>query len=1297
MPYFGYKQCMGYTHSRPVLFILVCVISCQSDISVNPGTAIECRTQAECPAPLVCNTDLGRCLQATETYVPGRFLTETLVLTPGITTPTGVVALSFRTQGNLVAPPTVELALATRAPFGVSRESDSEYSYRLDLSGLGAANLAGSWPILGSIRDVSGGGETDVPLGTLLIDDTAPAVRTADAFYTAGVDNTLRVVEAMGEDTTFTVVFTTSEPLAEVPEVRAVCVGQDLVLNRRPGEVSPTLFTFSNTLSVTDVALDSVCPLVATLTDEAGNVGADADIGVSLIVDRTSPDAGSAIDVSLLEHLRVPWGAIQTAGAPGQFIVSSSLTVDDAPLSVPIATAAFEQAGETLRLVRAYASPAGGVPLGESEPSTGGWAPIQLFASDLTNVYLAVVDAAGNESSRVAVPSHQWVATMGDKQIGSTLRNPNVLEARPYFVPALLQEQASFEIVAGSNLREQLNSGAEASVADIGGADAWRLLDEALATPSSRINTALAYDSARGRVVMFGGAATNAGCDLSASPACSATWEWNGQRWIRVTPSDPEGDGNPAGRSQTAMAYDSRRGRVVLFGGGQGPELQETWEWDGKSWERRCDGRPASDVCSVLPHERRQHAMAYDYERGVVVVFGGRRASSGGEDCDRAQYMCGDTWEWDGSDWTPRCFEGGRCAGEPPPRTDHAMAYDPTTGMVLVYGGQDLLSSSCSGTGSNNNCLGTYGWDGRSWTRLSDTDTDPDGDGDPGAREFFVMAHDRQRELTVLFGGDEQTWEWNGSTWTRGPDAPSTFVPTLQFAGAYDSARGEVVVFGGSPMTLTGCRPENVNFMNWCLFDQTWGYDGSAWTLRQSGDRDGGGSPAVRSFHGLAYDSARSRLVLVGGNTSTFPDSFRQDVWAFRGGDWLQQTDIPEIRFNHITVYHPFSDTIVVHGDSSDADETWEFDGNWTLACDGNAGCTSPGGRDSMAATYYASESHRSVAIFGGVNNTDCSGGCNDLWEWDNNGSGVWTELCDGGVGCPGPAARSNAALAYDANRDVLVLFGGNRFAPSASDCAGQEFSNTCWLDDVWEWDGSRWTDVTPAGLRPPGRTGHSLVYDSRLRKVLLFGGQAATLTDCGPGDVYCDDLWAWDGESWETIPTVDLFGTAQPSPRSYHRAAWDSNNSQMVLFGGHSILSTGVWGYEHDGTSRPGAVMRTSLAFAEIPDVSSIERISASVLAAGRSPAGGGARLGVWSLGQWSLAAEHVAEGGLSGTDCDVTNPQDACWLRWSTSSPGEIADIIFSDEQLVGIGITPRTPNGRGFGTLRLHYGEIRVRYSD
>jgi hypothetical protein len=41
----------------------------------------------------------------------------------------------------------------------------------------------------------------------------------------------------------------------------------------------------------------------------------------------------------------------------------------------------------------------------------------------------------------------------------------------------------------------------------------------------------------------------------------------------------------PSARCGTAMAYDLARGRMVLFGGGDHLAQQsDTWEWDGTTW-----------------------------------------------------------------------------------------------------------------------------------------------------------------------------------------------------------------------------------------------------------------------------------------------------------------------------------------------------------------------------------------------------------------------------------------------------------------------------------------------------------------------------------------------------------------------------------------------------------------------------------------------------------------------------------------------------------------------------------------
>ena len=82
--------------------------------------------------------------------------------------------------------------------------------------------------------------------------------------------------------------------------------------------------------------------------------------------------------------------------------------------------------------------------------------------------------------------------------------------------------------------------------------------------PTPRSDHAMAYDSARQRVVLFGG-------DLGYSGYFGETWEWDGANWTQVS------SGGPSARSRHAMAYDSARQRVVLFGGYGGDRFDDTW------------------------------------------------------------------------------------------------------------------------------------------------------------------------------------------------------------------------------------------------------------------------------------------------------------------------------------------------------------------------------------------------------------------------------------------------------------------------------------------------------------------------------------------------------------------------------------------------------------------------------------------------------------------------------------------------------------------------------------------------
>jgi len=58
------------------------------------------------------------------------------------------------------------------------------------------------------------------------------------------------------------------------------------------------------------------------------------------------------------------------------------------------------------------------------------------------------------------------------------------------------------------------------------------------------------------------------------------------------------------------MAYDSLRGRVILFGGDDGQSsFGDTWAWDGANWTQEADtGAPT----------RTGHGMDYDNLRDRV-------------------------------------------------------------------------------------------------------------------------------------------------------------------------------------------------------------------------------------------------------------------------------------------------------------------------------------------------------------------------------------------------------------------------------------------------------------------------------------------------------------------------------------------------------------------------------------------------------------------------------------------------------------------------------------------------------
>jgi hypothetical protein len=593
--------------------------------------------------------------------------------------------------------------------------------------------------------------------------------------------------------------------------------------------------------------------------------------------------------------------------------------------------------------------------------------------------------------------------------------------------------------------------------------------------PAARESHAMAYDSSRGRVVMFGT------FPFGAFPGERDTWEWDGKTWIRaVSPT------MPAARSEHAMAYDSLRGRVVMFGGQASTTYDDTWEWNGSSWVERTP--------PVSPPPRSGHAMAYDIARGRVVLFGG--TASGGANL-------GDTWEWDGASWTQRMP-----AASPSPRAYHAMVYDAVRGRTVLFGG------SVGGFAVNE----TWEWDGTTWVRQL-----PAG-GLPAPRSRHAMAYDGGRGRTVLYGGASFTgsnhlgdlWEWNGTAWAQRIPSPSP-LPRYNHDMAYDSVRGHVVLFGGRSSTL------------WPLGD-TWEWDGSTWFERTAA------APVERDSPALAHDGTTGRSLLFGGSriewlgSATWTVRSLGDTWEWDGATWALRTPAisPSARSGHAMVHDSARGRTVLFGGRAGTNvvgDTWEWNGAGNTWTERTPAFPIPQSRFRHAMAYDAQR--QTVVLFGGhTTGTDFG----DTWEW--NGT-AWTSASSSG-----PSARSGHAMVYDAARGRVVLFGGNE---SSGD-----------LSDTWEWDGSSWNERTPAS-GPSARHGHSLAYDTARGRVVLFGGRDAT--------GLLDDTWEWDGSAW-----VEVHPVTTPSPRELHAMVYDAGRQRIVLCSGdeaYPFLPSGeTWEY---------------------------------------------------------------------------------------------------------------------------------------
>lgn len=241
----------------------------------------------------------------------------------------------------------------------------------------------------------------------------------------------------------------------------------------------------------------------------------------------------------------------------------------------------------------------------------------------------------------------------------------------------------------------------------------------------------------------------------------------------------------------------------------------------------------------------------------------------------------------------------------------------------------------------------------------------------------------------------------------------------------------------------------------------------------------------------------------------------------------------PYKRAHHEMVYDENSKSVLMMGGSTPLqggnsftffNDIWQFNGTvWRKI--GNIGDARSGIR-----LAYDTKRHKIYSYGGYANNSSLD----DLRILENNQWQTISHLPEMKAAEPG--------FVYDIARDKLVTFGGS--------AARGKVNNI-----TWEWDGIVWNKFE--GKSPEGRQAFAMVYDSKRKQTILYGGAD------GSGNTFKDGVWEFDGTTWKNIIVEN-----NPDERISPGYTFDSKRNLFILFGGISKgeLKNDLWAW--DGTT---------------------------------------------------------------------------------------------------------------------------------
>lgn len=280
-------------------------------------------------------------------------------------------------------------------------------------------------------------------------------------------------------------------------------------------------------------------------------------------------------------------------------------------------------------------------------------------------------------------------------------------------------------------------------------------------------------------------------------------------------------------RSRHVMFRHPVSGRPVILGGDRdGVIVPDALEWNGFRFSKISPDVGAYQT--PMPVNRTRSAVA-TLPDGRVFLFGGEYASN----------ALVDLWELDlAGVWHRRPMQGDEW---PVGRRGHAMSYDPATGKVLLFGGQDG-----AGAPLNDNWL--LDPETCTWESLSPASK-------PGTRwEATMCVFDG---AIHLFGGNKPApqggfYRWDGITWT-----------SIGAASPPANRGGHVMLALGSDLLVLG-GPVGA--------DSAHVYDGTAWAAAVD-------VPTTARNWSASFSDERGAIICSGRHDAD--STFLEDVWEY--------------------------------------------------------------------------------------------------------------------------------------------------------------------------------------------------------------------------------------------------------------------------------------------------------------------------------------------------------------------------------------------------------------------------------